>query len=144
MSTNDHEQRRAANVAMMHRHFTALDAPDPDAVLSQLSDDFVFDLPFAPELGVFDRAAYEALIRHNAATYESHRVINIEEMPTTDPDVVVVRYDGDSRWAGGVPYCSRYVAIYRFRDGQITGITEYHNPKVVEASRAAAAALANQ
>jgi ketosteroid isomerase-like protein len=132
------DERRAANVARMHAHFAALDVPDPDAVMAQLSDDFVFDLPFAPELPPFDRAAFEALIRHNAATYERHAVDILEELPTVDPDVVVVRYDGDSRWAGGVPYVNRYVAIYRFRDGRITGITEFHNPKVVDEARAAA------
>jgi ketosteroid isomerase-like protein len=136
------EERRAANLARMRAHFAALDTPDPDAVLAQLSDDFVFDLPFAPELPPFDRAAFEGLIRHNAATYERHSTTMLEELPTVDPDVVVVRYDGDSRWAGGVPYVNRYVAIYRFRDGQITGITEFHNPKIVDEARAAASTAA--
>jgi ketosteroid isomerase-like protein len=136
------DERRAANLVRMHAHFAALDAPDPDAVLAYLSDDFVFDLPFAPELEPFDRTAFEALIRHNAATYERHSTTMLEELPTVDPDVVVVRYDGDSRWVGGVPYANRYVAIYRFRDGLITGITEFHNPKVVDEAQTAAAALA--
>jgi ketosteroid isomerase-like protein len=127
----------------MRAHFAALDVPDPDAVLAQISDDFVFDLPFAPELPPFDRTAFETLIRHNAATYERHAVTILEELPTADPDVVVVRYDGDSRWAGGVPYANRYIAIYRFRAGRITRITEFHDPQVLDASRAAKAALAD-
>jgi ketosteroid isomerase-like protein len=135
------DERRAANVASMRAHFAALDLPDPDAVLARLSDDFRFDLPFAPELPVFDRAAFEALIRRNAEYYESHSVSILEELPTADPDVVVVRYDGDSRWAGGVPYVNRYIAVYRFRDGRITHITEFHNPKVVDEAQAATAAL---
>jgi ketosteroid isomerase-like protein len=80
----------------------------------------------------------------DAATYERHSVTILEELPTVDPDVVVVRYDGDSRWAGGVPCASPYMAIYRFRDGKICGITEFHNPKVLEQARAATAALVQQ
>jgi hypothetical protein len=53
----------------------------------------------AAELPLFDRSAYERLIRHNAATYERHSVTILEELPAVDPDVVVVRYDSDSRWA---------------------------------------------
>ena len=138
------EERRAANLATMRAHFGHLDEPNPDAVLEQIADEFAFDLPFAPELGTFDRAGYEMIIRHNADTYERHSVTILEELPTVDPDVVVVRYDGDSVWAGGVPYASPYVAIYRFRDGKISGITEFHNPKVLEQARAATARLAAQ
>jgi ketosteroid isomerase-like protein len=133
--------RRAANVATMRAHFAHRDEPNPDAVLEQIADEFSFDLPFAPELGSFDRAGYEMIIRHNAATYERHSVTVLEELPTVDPDVVVVRYDGDSAWAGGVPYASPYVAIYRFRAGKICAITEFHNPTVLAAARAATSAL---
>jgi ketosteroid isomerase-like protein len=138
------DERRAANVATMRAHFDRLDEPNPDAVLEQIDDEFVFELPFAPELGSFDRAGYEMIIRHNAATYERHSVTILEELPTIDPDVVVVRYDGDSRWAGGVPYAGPYIAIYRFREGKLRGITEFHNPKVLERARAATAALAER
>jgi ketosteroid isomerase-like protein len=138
------EDRRGTNLEMMRAHFRYLDEPNPDAVMGQLAADFVFDLPFAPELEPFDRAQYDALIRHNHATYESHLVTILEELPTLDPDVIAVRFDGDSRWAGGIPYVGRYVAIFRFRDGKIVGITEFHNPKVVEAAMAASKALARQ
>jgi hypothetical protein len=36
------------------------------------------------------------------------------------------------------------VAIYRFRDGKVGAITEYHIPKVLEQARAATAALVQQ
>ena len=138
------EERRGANLAMMRAHFKYLDEPNPDAVMRQLAADFVFDLPFAPELEPFNRARYDALIRHNQATYEQHLVTILEELPTLDPDVIAVRYDGDSRWVGGIPYVGRYLAIFRFRDGKIVGITEFHNPKVVEAAVAASKALVEQ
>jgi len=54
-----------------------------------------------------------------------------------EPDKLILEYKSNGTMlTTGRPYANTYIGIYRFRDGRIWQVDEFHNPLITERARA--------
>jgi len=53
-----------------------------------------------------------------------------------EPDLLVLEYVSNGEvLTTGRPYANKYIGVYRFRDGRIWQVKEFHNPLITERAR---------
>jgi ketosteroid isomerase-like protein len=102
-----------------------------------LADDFVQDMPNAPE-GLPKRIENRAeLIKHYGSWLAiSGKTSFTKELlfyPTLDPQTVIVEFRGlaDINMTG-YQYDQRFIGIFHVENGKITLFREYYNPTLLE------------
>lgn len=110
-------------------------APDAETFPEMIAEDGVMEFPYAfPGLPV-RLDGRDAVARHVAGLGS---LIAFDRMgkptvhPSTDPDVVVIEFDGYGLGVDtGEPYDQRYISVIRTANGRITHYRDYWNPLVV-------------
>lgn len=100
-------------------------------MLAAWTDDLVMELPFADPPRRFDgKDAARPFIARSFEIFDFTQEIT-EVHECVDPDLLVIEYTSKGRIAtNGRDYANAYIAVYRFRDGLIWQVREYHNPLI--------------
>jgi len=107
---------------------------DPAATnfVDMMAEDFVMEFPYARpgmQTRIEGRAAVLAYLMTVGQGVSVDSVSNVAVHDTTDPDVVIVEFDGHGRAIKtGEPYEQRYISVIRTRDGRIVHYKDYWNP----------------
>ena len=123
----DHPDPRHLDV--IGRAFDAIAAGDADALVTNYTEDYFLELPYAdPPKVVVGREEVREYLRAAFGVFRFRLFID-EVFPTADPDMVVVEYTSEGEVvATGAPYENRYVGLFWFREGLICRLREYYNP----------------
>lgn len=116
---------------------------DASTFLDMMAEDAVMEFPYSPPGFPLRLDGRAAVARHLEGLSD---VIVFDGMgeptvhPSTDPDVVIIEFDGFGRGAAtGEPYDQRYVSVIRTEGGRIIHYRDYWTPLVVlRATRGAA------
>ena len=133
-SHEDDEARRAGNEAVVRRIMSFITAGTSEKVLDELSDDVVFELPYAaaPTPSSYGKEVYAEMQSQTFAMFNRFALEPIEFHPMADPDGLVVEYRSDAEVKRtGKPYLNRYIGVFKFQDGKIVNWREFHNPDTV-------------
>jgi ketosteroid isomerase-like protein len=132
----DHTDPRHLDV--IGRAFDAIAAGDADALVTNYTDDYFHELPYAdPPKVVVGREEVREYLRAAFGVFRFRLIID-EVFPTGDPDMVVVEYTSEGEVvATGAPYRNTYIGLFWFREGQICRLREYYNPVLSARSLAA-------
>ncbi len=101
---------------------------DAEAMGAAYTDDVVVEFPFAtPPVRLEGRAAVVERLR---TALQAFRIsVAPQTVHRVDDATVVVEADGHGTYVPtGKRYRNRYVIVYTFRDGLISGQREYFNP----------------
>lgn len=117
--------------------------PDADAYLEMVADDAVMEFPHAPSgfpTRLDGRAAIARHLERVGDMIAFDRMSEPTVHPSTDPDVVVIEFDGFGHGAAtGEPYDQSYMSVIRTAGGRIVRYRDYWNPLVLlRATRGAA------
>jgi ketosteroid isomerase-like protein len=110
------------------------DRVDPAATsfVDMMAEDFVMEFPYARpgmQTRIEGRTAVLAYLMTVGQGVSVDSVSNVVVHDTTDPDVVIVEFDGHGRAVKtGEPYEQRYISIIRTRGGRIVHYKDYWNP----------------
>ena len=128
------ERLRAANLDLVRRFIDAInDSWNIDALRALVSDDFVFEIPFAPDWFPVRFAGKEAALAFLDSVREIMEPENLHALRidayATDPGELIAQYRSDTRMLKTqLPYRNEYVARFTVRDGRITRFMEYLDP----------------
>jgi ketosteroid isomerase-like protein len=123
------EAQRAENLATATRALAAISRMDIPAALAETHPDLAFELPFEKVVPTLDRAGFDELLTGVTADFQTFAMDIVEVLPGLDPNVLVVRYDGDCLARdGSFSYRNNYLGVLNFTDGLISRWREYENP----------------
>jgi ketosteroid isomerase-like protein len=115
-------------------YLVALQNKDKDGILSILTDDFVFEVPFndsgTNDLENTRRGITEAMAVYERA-FNEIETMTLEDLAinaTADGTVVFAEAVGNMTMATGHPYKNRYIYRFDLQDGKISRMREYRNP----------------
>jgi hypothetical protein len=126
-------EQSAAAVRMFNAALDATEARDPDRMIEGWARDGVLEFPFAPEgfpARVEGRSALLEFFHQFPKFYSKIRVVDRIIEPLADGSGIVAQYRGEWTNVKGRPYNNTYVAVLRFRDGEVVHMREYFNPQV--------------
>jgi ketosteroid isomerase-like protein len=100
--------------------------------VEMMAEDFVMEFPYARpgmQTRIEGRAAVLAYLMTVGQGVSLDSVSNVVVHDTTDPEVVIVEFDGHGRaLKTGEPYEQRYISVIRTRGGRIVHYKDYWNP----------------
>jgi ketosteroid isomerase-like protein len=115
-------------------YLVALQNKDKDGILSILTDDFVFEVPFndsgTNDLGNTRRGITEAMGVFERA-FREIETMTLEDLAINaiaSGTIVFAEAVGNMTMANGRPYKNRYIYRFDLRDGKISRMREYRNP----------------
>ncbi len=135
-------RRRGAhrNEQTADRILDLLSAHDIPAVVDLFTEDGHVMAPFSPPPllpGADGRAQIRAVFAAVFAGYGRAQFLDRRITATEDPDVVVARWRTDIEvLASGRTHAAEVIALFEFRHGLITRLTECFNPDVLRAAGA--------
>ncbi len=124
------------NLAAVRRTFEGLAAGNADQLLTVWTDDLMLELPYAdPPRRIEGKDAARAYLSQAFKIFRF--TLDITEVhECVDPDQLVIEYTSNGHiTTTGRAYANTYIAVYRFRDGRIWQVKEFHNPLLVERAR---------
>lgn len=125
----DTEDIRESNKQVLRRAMAAIGALDVDAVLAELHDDMLLQLPYEEQVLDLDKAGFGELFTVMFTLYKQFDITVDEIFDLVEPNQLIARYQGDCVGRDkDVRYANSYVGIFRFTDGKITLWCEYDNP----------------
>jgi ketosteroid isomerase-like protein len=126
---SDTQEIRDANKRVLRRAMDAIGALDVDAVLAELHQDVLLQLPYEEQVPDLDKAGFGELFKVMFTMYRQFTITLTDVFDLVDPNQLIARYDGDCVGRDkDVRYANSYVGIFRFADGKITLWCEYDNP----------------
>ncbi|MCW2630703.1 nuclear transport factor 2 family protein [Mycobacterium sp.] len=132
---SDRDALREANKQVLTRAMAAIGQLDVDAVLAELHDDVIMQLPYEEAVPDMDKAGFGELLKVMFTMYKQFDITVKDIFELVDPDRLVARYDGDCIGRDkDVRYANRYIGVFTFRDGKMTLWCEYDNPLLTQAS----------
>jgi uncharacterized protein len=132
---SDKDTHREANKQVLIRAMAAISRLDVDAVLAELHDDVVMQLPYEDAVPDMDKAGFGELLKVMFTMYKQFDITVNDIFELVDPDRLVARYDGDCIGRDkDVRYANRYIGVFAFRNGKMTLWCEYDNPLLAQAS----------
>ncbi|HEX2816137.1 MAG TPA: nuclear transport factor 2 family protein [Phenylobacterium sp.] len=106
--------------------------PAAESFVEMMAEDFVMEFPFARpgmQTRIEGRTAVLTYLMTVGQGISIDSVSNVVVHDTTDPDVVIVEFDGHGRsLKTDEPYEQRYISVIRTRDGRIVHYKDYWNP----------------
>ena len=130
-AAGDQAERRAANRALLE-HVVSLFGTDRAGELAGCyTSDWILELPFAdPPVRLDGACEIGAYLASRLGTFVfTLSLTAVHEC--LDPDLLVVEYESDGHVTHtGRPYRNTYIALWRFRDGKVSGVKEFPNPMV--------------
>ncbi len=122
----------AKNVEAIESFFESLEERDLDGVLSNLSDQVVQEMPFAPKNFPRTLTGIDAMRQQYSGVMEYTQKYYREYFGTMDPNVILVKFRGTITTGEGKPYNNSYMGIFKLSgDGKITNFNEQFNPKIL-------------
>ena len=113
--------------------FDAVARFDDAAIDGLLHDDLHYELPFQSDMPNLDKDGLQQQLVGVSALFQRFEMNIVETIEATDPQRVVVRYDGDCLSKdGSVSYCNNYIGSFTVIGAQIAQILEYANPLVAK------------
>lgn len=132
---SEKDTHREANKQVLIRAMAAISRLDVDAVLAELHDDVVMQLPYEDAVPDMDKAGFGELLKVMFTMYKQFDITVNDIFELVDPDRLVARYDGDCIGRDkDVRYANRYIGVFAFRNGKMTLWCEYDNPLLAQAS----------
>src|SRR3954465_8814304 len=110
----DHADPRHLDV--IGRAFDAIAAGDADALVTNSTDDYFLELPYAdPPKVVVGREEVREYLRAAFGVFRFRLVVE-EVFVTADPDMVVAEYSSEGQVvATGASYVNKYIGLFWFR-----------------------------
>jgi ketosteroid isomerase-like protein len=129
---------REDNLAAVRRYFAGAAAADADQMLEPWTDDLVYEERFSdPPRRIVGKEATRAYFSKAGTVFRMTLELT-EVHECLDPDKLVLEYTSQGHVvATGDPYRNSYIGVYRFRDGQIWHVSEFHNPLITARARPA-------
>ncbi len=126
---NIQEDNKAEQV--VDRFFQALEERNLDQVLATMDQNVAQIMPLAP--GNFPKTlkGIDAMRNQYAGVMEYTQKYNRAYYPTTDPNIVLVKYNGIITTGEGKPYNNYYVGVFKTKDDKIIEFTEFFNPNIL-------------
>ncbi len=131
-AVDDQATRRAANRELLDHVLSLFGTDRAGELVNCYTPDWVLELPFADppvrleggqEIGAYLASRLDTFVFTLSLT-AVHECL--------DPDLLVVEYESDGHVSHtGKPYRNTYIALWRFRDGRVSGVKEFPNPMVV-------------
>ena len=121
----------------MRRYFDGASTVDVDQMLDAWVDDLVYEEAFSdPPRRIEGKDALRPYFSKAGDFFRmSLEITAVYEC--ADPDLLVLEYTSNGEYVPtGRPYANKYIGVYRFRDGRIWQVKEFHNPQVTERARA--------
>jgi ketosteroid isomerase-like protein len=120
---------REGNKQTLSRAMAAIGALDVDAVLAELHDDVLMQLPYEDQVRDLDKAGFGELFKVMFTMYKQFDITLTDVFDLVDPNQVIARYNSDCIGRDkDVRYANQYIGVFRFADGKITLWCEYDNP----------------
>jgi uncharacterized protein len=118
---------------VVRRFLDALFRLDGEAMIAMMSEDIVYEFPFAPDGQprlIEGRAHVAPLVRaFTDGGFRSLKLIRLDVRAEADPGRVVVEMASEGVVAAnGRDYLQEYVSLITVRNGKITRKVEYYNP----------------
>ena len=121
---------------VVSRLLQALAKQDVQGIANVLSDDIVFEMPFAlpglPDSVEGKRTVVQFLeqfLGKEGGMFTGWDIHNIRIYPAEDPDLFFTEVDGRGVVAqSGYQYRQKYIILFRVLDGRISNWREYLNP----------------
>jgi hypothetical protein len=129
---------REDNLAAVQRYFAGVAAANADQMLESWTDDLVYEERFSdPPRRIDGKEATRTYFSKAGAVFRmTLELTAVHEC--LDPDKLVLEYISQGQVvATGGPYQNSYIGVYRFRDGRIWQVREFHNPLITERARPA-------
>ena len=130
-AVDDQASRRAANRELLDHVLSLFGTDRAGELVNCYTPDWVLELPFADppvrleggqEIGAYLASRLDTFVFTLSLT-AVHECL--------DPDLLVVEYESDGHVSHtGKPYRNTYIALWRFRDGRVSGVKEFPNPMV--------------
>ena len=130
-AVDDQATRRAANRELLDHVLSLFGTDRAGELVDCYTPDWVLELPFADppvrleggqEIGAYLASRLDTFVFTLSLT-AVHECL--------DPDLLVVEYESDGHVSHtGKPYRNTYIALWRFRDGRVSGVKEFPNPMV--------------
>ncbi len=126
---NIQEDNKAEQI--VDRFFQALEKRNLDQVLATMDQNVEQIMPLAP--GNFPKTlkGIDAMRNQYAGVMEYTQKYNRAYYPTTDPNTVLVKYNGIITTGEGKPYNNYYVGVFKTKDDKIIEFTEFFNPNIL-------------
>ena len=122
--------RSAATVS--RRLIQAFAAGDLTAVLAEISDEFVMEMPAAPrgaQRVISGQREVAALVGHVTTTWKGVRLLRLEVHPLADdPTRVLAEYALEGTNLDDSTYRNDYTSVITVRDGKAVRFVEYFDP----------------
>ena len=130
-AVDDQATRRTANRELLDHVLSLFGTDQASELVNCYTPDWVLELPFADppvrleggqEIGAYLASRLDTFVFTLSLT-AVHECL--------DPDLLVVEYESDGHVTHtGRPYRNTYIALWRFRDGKVSGVKEFPNPMV--------------
>jgi ketosteroid isomerase-like protein len=127
---------REDNLAAVKRYFDAAASANADHMLEPWTDDLVYEERFSdPPRRIEGKEATRSYFSKAGTVFRmSLEITEVHEC--LDPDKLVLEYKSHGEvLATGETYENSYIGVYRFRDGRIWRVSEFHNPLITQRSR---------
>ena len=130
-AVDDQATRRTANRELLDHVLSLFGTDRASELVNCYTPDWVLELPFADppvrlvgwqEIGAYLASRLDTFVFTLSLT-AVHECL--------DPDLLVVEYESDGHVTHtGRPYRNTYIALWRFREGKVSGVKEFPNPMV--------------
>ena len=127
---------REENLAAVRRYFEGVAAANPDQMVEPWVDDLVYEERFSdPPRRIEGKEAIRAYFSKAGTVYRmTLEITAVHEC--LDPDKLVLEYASHGQVVTtGDAYENSYIGVYRFRDGRIWQVSEFHNALITERAR---------
>jgi len=127
---------RGDNLAAVRRYFDGAASADVDQMLDAWTDDLVYEEAFSdPPRRIEGKDALRPYFSKAGEVFRmSLEITAVHEC--VDPDLLVLEYVSNGTiLTTGRSYANTYIGVYRFRDGRIRQVKEFHNPLITERAR---------
>lgn len=127
---------REDNLDAVQRYFDRAATGDADQMLETWTEDLVYEERFSdPPRRIEGKEATRAYFSKASTVFRmTLELTQVHEC--LDPDKLVLEYSSRGHIvATGDPYENSYIGVYRFRDGRICQVSEFHNPLITQRSR---------
>jgi ketosteroid isomerase-like protein len=120
----------------VRRYFDGASTVDVDKMLDAWVDDLVYEEAFSdPPRRIEGKDALRPYFSKAGEVFRmSLEITAVYEC--AEPDLLVLEYVSNGEvLTTGRPYANKYIGVYRFRDGRIWQVKEFHNPQITERAR---------
>lgn len=119
----------------VERFFTALEQTDLEALLNNISEEAIQNMPLAPEAFPKELAGKSAIEQQYTGVMNYEQQYEREYFPTQNPRAVLVKYRGTVVTEAGKDYNNYYVSVFEIdKNGKIVRNVEHFNPNILLSS----------